>query len=63
MTTPVKPTVKHVRDFFGMNLTSMKEEWMGKDSDGQPITDPSKVLTELDKEQLMNGIANGTLTY
>lgn len=38
-----------VRKFFGMTLPEMKREWI-------PL--PAK-----DKEQILSGILNGTLTY
>lgn len=59
---PRKATVKEVRDFFHspdrpMALPEMKEEWIGKDAR------PEKKLTEKDKEDIMNGIGDGSLTY
>lgn len=46
-----KATIKDVKEFFGMNLSEMKAEWM------------QGGLTNQDKEDLMKGIGNGTLTY
>jgi hypothetical protein len=50
-----KATVKDVKEFFGMTLGEMKDEWMGK-GDGPKLSDQ-------DKQDLMEGIGNGTLTY
>lgn len=41
--------LKMVREFFGMNLTEMKSEWV-------PM--PNK-----DKEEIVKGLQDGTLTY
>lgn len=46
-----KATVKDVKEFFGMTLTEMKNEWV------------KGGLTAEDKEQIMVGIGNGSLTY
>jgi hypothetical protein len=61
-------TVKQVREFFNvperkMGLPEMKTEWIGKDENGIPLTNPNKVLTLEDKDQLLAGLADGTLTY
>ena len=53
-----KGTVKDVKDFFGMGLPEMKAEWIGKEE-----TDPTKILTEKDKEQILNGLGDKTLNY
>jgi hypothetical protein len=45
-----------------MNLTEMKREWIGKDGNWAE-TDPTKKLTDEDKEQLSQGIEDGTLSY
>lgn len=58
MATPNTP-IKQVKEFFGMNLAQMKDEWIQKEL---PDGDPKK-LTEADKAQLLEGIGNGTLTY
>lgn len=69
-TSTGKRPVKPIRDFFGMNLSEMKAEWMGKDpKTGQEIVGVSEVtggpltLTAADKEQLLDGLENGSLTY
>lgn len=54
-TTPVKV----IKEFFGMNLAEMRDEWIQKDL---PPGDPRK-LTEKDKQDLITGIGNGSLTY
>jgi hypothetical protein len=41
--------VKKVREFFGMTLAEMKKEWVP--------------LSNEEKEQILSGIENGTLTY
>lgn len=51
--------IKVVKEFFGMNLAQMKDEWIQKDL---PADSPKR-LTEMDKAQLIEGIANGSLTY
>lgn len=61
-------SVKDVREFFNtperpMTLKEMKTEWLGKDDLGTPLTDPSKILTKEDKEQILAGLGDGTLTY
>ncbi len=61
-------TVKEVREFFNtperkMDLPAMREEWLGKDAEGNVITDPTKVLTKEDKEQILAGLGDGSLTY
>ena len=58
-----KATVKAVKDFFGLSLPEMKQEWMGKNADGTLNGDASKVLTAADKEQILSGLGDGTLTY
>lgn len=40
--------VKFIRDFFGMKLSDMKTEWMGKDE--------GKTLTAEDKAELLSGL-------
>lgn len=52
--SPLKP----VKEFFGMDLAAMKREWLGSDPNYG-----GKKLTDADKEQIISGIANGTLTY
>lgn len=54
--------VKQIKEFFGMNLTEMKREWIGKDGNWTE-TDPAKILTDKDKADLSDGIQNGSLTY
>lgn len=49
---------KAVHDFFGMNLTQMKAEWMGKDENHT-----GERLSDLDKQQIANGLLDETLTY
>lgn len=53
MTTASKPAggLKAVRDFFGMNLTTMKAEWTNGG------------LTDQDKAEILAGLTDGTLTY
>lgn len=46
-----KATLMQVRDFFGMKTTEMRDEWTKGN------------LTQKDKDELMEGIGNGTLTY
>lgn len=46
-----------VAKFFGMKLTDFRNQW----SPSEDYTGPR--LTERDKEQLREGIANGSLTY
>lgn len=46
-----KATVKEVKDFFGMDLPTMKKEWI------------TGGLSDKDKDQIMTGIGDGTLTY
>lgn len=46
-----KATVKDVKEFFGMTLAEMKEEWI------------KGGLSDEDKNQIQEGIGNGTLTY
>ena len=46
---PVESPIAKVREFFGMNLREMKAEWI-------PL--PAK-----DKEEILQGIMDGTLTY
>lgn len=41
--------LKMVREFFGMTLAEMKSEWVP--------------LSEKDKEDIFQGINDGTLTY
>ena len=41
-----------------MILHEMKAEWIG-----QGVTDSTKILTAKDKQQIMEGIGNGSLTY
>lgn len=50
-TTDSKPAtpLKMIRDFFGMNLAQMKVEW--------------SPMPQEDKDQLLLGLRNGTLTY
>lgn len=56
---PSATPVKVVKEFFEMNLKEMKEEWIQAD---MPTDDPRKLTAE-DKEQLAEGIGNGSLTY
>lgn len=42
-------TLKQVGDFFGMTSKEMMKEW--------------KALSDTDKEQIKQGIGDGTLTY
>lgn len=44
-------SVKLVRDYFGMKLKEMKEEWT------------SGLLTETDKAQILDGLSSGSLDY
>jgi hypothetical protein len=55
--------LKLIRDYFHtdarpMKLADMQTEWTGKG-----VSDPKKVLTAADKEQLIAGLTDGTLTY
>lgn len=45
---PVSP-LKMVREFFGMSLAEMKNEWVP--------------LPNEDKEQILRGLEDGTLNY
>lgn len=45
---PVSP-LKMVREFFGMNLAQMKAEWVP--------------MSEKDKQDILSGLTDGTLTY
>lgn len=53
MTETSKPAsgLKAVRDFFGLKLTDMKNEWTNGG------------LTAEDKEQILAGLKDGTETY
>jgi hypothetical protein len=44
-------TVKTVKEFFGMSLGEMKEEWV------------KGGLTDLDKAEILGGLTDGSLTY
>ena len=50
-----KATVKDVKEFFGMTLAEMKAEWMGKGN--------GAVLSDQDKQDILAGLGNGSLTY
>lgn len=52
-TTAPKATghLKMIRDFFGLKLGEMKGEWTNGG------------LTDADKEQIVQGLSDGTLTY
>lgn len=45
---PVSP-IKLVKDFFGMDLKQMKAEWT--------------TLPQKDKDDILKGLTDGTLTY
>jgi hypothetical protein len=51
--TPNKPAggLKAVRDFFGMKLADMKNEWTNGG------------LTDQDKAEILAGLTDGSLTY
>jgi hypothetical protein len=46
-----KASVKDVKDYFGMDLTTFKKEWM------------QGGLSDQDKNDLMQGLGDGSLTY
>jgi hypothetical protein len=53
---PIKP----VKDFFGMSLAEMKAEWIQKDGD---VPVGAAILTPQDKDDILTGLENGSLTY
>lgn len=48
-------TLKQIREFFGMTTAQFRAEWVRKEEDGG--------LTALDREQIKQGIGDGSLTY
>ncbi len=44
-------TLKDVREFFGMTVGQFRDEWT------------KQGLTETDKAQIRQGLADGTMTY
>jgi hypothetical protein len=44
-------TLKDVREFFGMTVGQFRDEWT------------KQGLTDVDKAQIRQGLANGTMTY
>ena len=49
VTTMAEATTKDVKNFFGMSLQEMKDEWL--------------TLPQKDREDILKGLGDGTLNY